>query len=608
MQGHTPGLYNGNRGQLEDNLLAEKLLGARVQRPPSSPVRIRQPSFRIRSPSSALVEGSGNITKGDGEHVIRKAVLSSDSSCEPGVAETRIEEPAQDLWQLRDASNTLQRKQVNPISTSNAIASLRNGVEITIQADVDAHHTQPQEPAFEQLQYHHVSDAQLQKRRPGSNAGSSRPPSLSSISNTLSSSVGSKIVSHKVHTSSPDAVSSLPVSAVKLESELHDRGRSSASHAQVSESHSLSPNRTSRNSSGPSPDRSKRASQTDLLKIPYAQQMTHHSLAMDNAQLRGSVGESASLLDVGKTLQMYRANVRKTNDPAIQYEFAVFMVNVAQETPLSISSERQEPPRRGPDDRTELLNEAKQILQKLADRTYIYAQYYLGDGYFSGLFNKGKQDYDRALPLFVSAGKHGHAEAAYRAALCYEYAWGSRRDYQKAVQYYRMAATKNHPGASTRLGLACLSGEMGLAGRYREGVTWLKRATESADEQHNQAPYELGLLHIHGYGDDIFKDESYSAQLFTRAAELGHAEASLRMGEAYEHGILSCPKDPALSIHFYTGAAQGGIAKAMMALCAWYMVGAEPVLQKDEAEAYEWAKRAAEQGKVALCSIYSLLN
>jgi TPR repeat protein len=33
-----------------------------------------------------------------------------------------------------------------------------------------------------------------------------------------------------------------------------------------------------------------------------------------------------------------------------------------------------------------------------------------------------------------------------------------------------------------------------------------------------------------------------------------------------------------------------------MNLCAWYMVGAEPVLEKDENEAYEWAKKAAEHG------------
>jgi TPR repeat protein len=145
---------------------------------------------------------------------------------------------------------------------------------------------------------------------------------------------------------------------------------------------------------------------------------------------------------------------------------------------------------------------------------------------------------------------------------------------------------------------ACLAGDMGLGKRYRDGITWMKRAAESSDSQYNSAPYELGVMHETGYGDDVFMDESYAAQLFTKSAELGHVEAAYRLGDAYEHGKLSCPRDPALSIHFYTSAAQSGQHPlSMMALCAWYLVGAEPVLEKDENEAYEWATRAAALGE-----------
>lgn len=138
---------------------------------------------------------------------------------------------------------------------------------------------------------------------------------------------------------------------------------------------------------------------------------------------------------------------------------------------------------------------------------------------------------------------------------------------------------------------------MGLNGKYREGVKWLKRAAESADFQYNSAPYELARLHEVGYGDDIFKDEAYAAQLYTQSAELGHPEASLVMGKAYEYGRMTCPKDAALSIHFYNSAAQGGQPEAMMALCAWYLFGAEPILARDDQEAFEWAKRSADLGK-----------
>ncbi|TVY83545.1 Protein SKT5 [Lachnellula suecica] len=353
----------------------------------------------------------------------------------------------------------------------------------------------------------------------------------------------------------------------------------------------------------------RRISYVDLANTQYPQ-AAPAPISLDNSQLRSAVGSNASLLSMAKTLEMYRQNVKKLNDAETQYAFAIFLIQAAQEaglgqedspTPRKVSpkaggrdldSPYVDKPQSSPQ---ELLAEAKHILQKLSDRSYPFAQYYLADGYASGLFSKGKEDYNTAFPLFVSASKHGHAESGYRAALCYEFGWGSRKDPAKAVQFYRQSASKNHPGAMTRLGRACLSGDLGM-NKYREGLKWLKRATESADLQYNAAPYHLGLLYITGYGDDIFQDETYAAQLFTQAADLGHAESCYILGDAYEHGKLSCPRDPALSVHFYTGAAQRGHPAAMMALCAWYMVGAEPVLEKDENEAYEWARQAAECG------------
>lgn len=387
-----------------------------------------------------------------------------------------------------------------------------------------------------------------------------------------------------------------PSSAYTLGSELNPQNR-------------LSPNLSTGGGASPSPNGSpavygrqlsanrrspdnRPVSYVDLLNLPYNQQIAPAANIGNSQQLRSAVGANASLLDTKKTLEMYRANVKKTQDSAVQYEFALFMVQVAREVMASEDPAADSQGLTAP----EMLREARQILQKLADRSYPFAQYYLADGYASGLFNKDKPDYDRAFPLFVAASKHGHAESGYRAALCYEFGWGCRKDYAKAVQFYRAAASKNHPGAAARLGKACLTGDMGLQNKYREGVKWLKRASESADYQYNNAPYELGLLHETGYGEDIFKDEVYAVQLFTQAAELGHPQAALKLGEAYEHGTLRCPKDAALSVHYYNCAAQADVPEAMMNLCAWYMVGAEPVLEKDENEAYEWAKKAAEQG------------
>ncbi|KAL9004192.1 MAG: hypothetical protein Q9188_002985 [Gyalolechia gomerana] len=381
-----------------------------------------------------------------------------------------------------------------------------------------------------------------------------------------------------------------PTSAYSSTSDLASRNRSPQ----------RSPNHLSRLSpagSAHSPD-SRPISYIDLINVPYPQPPPA-ATNIDNVHLQKVVGNNASLLSTKRTLDMYRANVKKTNDPTIQYEFAIFMIQTAQDASNgsddALDGSASDRPASA-ESRVELLREARHILQKLSDRSYPFAQYYLADGYASGLFSKGKEDHDRAFPLFIAASKHGHAEAGYRAGLCYEFGWGTRKDPPKAAQFFRQAASKNHPGAASRLGRACLVGDLGLGTRYKEGIKWLKRAAESADFQYNNAPYELGLLHETGYGDDIFLDESYAAQLFTQSADLGHMEANYRLGDAYEHGKLSCPKDPALSVHFYTGAAQKGHPLALMALCAWYMVGAPPVLEKDENEAYEWAKKAAETG------------
>jgi TPR repeat protein len=395
-----------------------------------------------------------------------------------------------------------------------------------------------------------------------------------------------------------------PASAYSIGSDYGTRGRSPV---MISQSPSWSGRALSAHSG--TPDGSRPASYVDLLNAPYPQPPPVPHAMFDNSGLRSAVGSNASLLSTQKTLEMYRLNVKKTNDAQTQYAFALLLIDAAREIGLGEPNlaTGKHSPKLGRDlespyvetaasSSQDLLREARAILQKLADRSYPYAQYYLADGYASGLFNKGKEDYDRAFPLFTAASKHGHAESGYRAALCYEFGWGCRKDPAKAVQYYRQSASKNHPGAMTRLGRACLSGDLGL-NKYREGLKWLKRATDSADPQYNAAPYHLGLLYETGYGDDVFQDETYAAQLFTQAADLGHAEACYKLGDAYEHGKLSCPRDPALSVHFYTGAAQKGQASAMMALCAWYMVGAEPVLEKDENEAYEWARRAAECGK-----------
>ncbi|KAI9053506.1 hypothetical protein LZ554_002461 [Drepanopeziza brunnea f. sp. 'monogermtubi'] len=561
--------------------------GRRLQGAPTSSakVNVQRENWPPR-PSSATVENGGYGKD-------RQYSQDSAQQYEPESFQYRM--PVTQDMPLRPGYNTSGEAPQVTVISSGASASLRTPSDGSLRREynVDENANEVEIQPVPRLQYHHQShhsDGGV-----GSKRGSPNRPTSELVG------IGQSINRHLTPTAQTARRSSTqrPISAYS------DMRRGSSPALSGSPMYG---GRASSANSGRSSD-GRPLSYIDLANMSYPQ-AAPAPISLDNSQLRSVVGSNASLLTMAKTLEMYRQNVKKLNDSATQYAFAIFLIQAAQEAGLNLEGDspaRKPRPKSANRDTDspyvdkplaspqELLNEAKHMLQKLSDRSYPFAQYYLADGYASGLFNKGKEDYGTAFPLFVSASKHGHAESGYRAALCYEFGWGCRKDAAKAVQFYRQSASKNHPGAMTRLGRACLFGNLGL-NKYREGIKWLKRATESADSQYNAAPYHLGLLYETGHGDDIFQDEIYAAQLFTQAADLGHAESCYRLGNAYEHGKLGCPRDPALSVHFYTGAAQRGHPAGMMALCAWYMVGAEPILEKDENEAYEWARQAADAG------------
>ncbi|KAF4604669.1 hypothetical protein EYR40_003447 [Pleurotus pulmonarius] len=317
---------------------------------------------------------------------------------------------------------------------------------------------------------------------------------------------------------------------------------------------------------------------------------------LDHSHLRP--GNNAALLSHQRTLELYRANAKKTQDPDIQFEFAVFMIDASKSMPIPAPTPGNTlEVEKALDKRDDLVREATSLLKRLADRGHAASQYFLADCYANGIGTvKNKQDFDRGYPLFVLAAKHNHPDAAYRAGTCCENGWGCRRESAKALTFYRKAAASLHPGALYRLGIAELNGELGLSKRPKEGVKWLKRSAEHATAEFPHALHELALLHERGIDDVVFVDYEYSVELLAQAAELGYAPSAYRLGECYEYGKMGCPQDPALSIHYYNIAAQQNHRDACFALTAWYLVGSPGVLPQSDTEAFLWAQKAAEAG------------
>ncbi|KAL6452863.1 SKT5 Chitin synthase regulator SKT5 [Candida maltosa Xu316] len=371
--------------------------------------------------------------------------------------------------------------------------------------------------------------------------------------------------------------------------------------------------------------------------------------------IQSYLGENSShLMPRIKTLELYRKNARKSNDPNVLFQYAQYMLqtallletelqniiaannnsnNVGGTTTSSQSSGSQNgtnspfanrsienSPRKGPLDfkngnghkksksidfanielegnekklKRVLLKEAIKYLKRLSDKGYVEAQYLLADAYSSGALEK--IDNKEAFILFQSAAKHGHVESAYRTSYCYEEGLGTGRDARKAVEFLKIAASRNHPAAMYKLGVYSFYGRMGLPtdmNTKKMGIKWLGRASNVATELTAAAPYELGRLYYHGFEDIVLQDKKYGLELYAQAAALGHLQSAAILGRHYEIGEV-LPQDSNLSIHYYTQAALGGDANSMLAMCAWYLVGSEPFLPKDEGEAFEWAKRAA---------------
>jgi TPR repeat protein len=250
--------------------------------------------------------------------------------------------------------------------------------------------------------------------------------------------------------------------------------------------------------------------------------------------------------------------------------------------------------------REKYIFDAHKILKKLVHQGYPDAMFFLAECHGQGSLGLAV-DPKEAFNLYTSAAKLGHAQAAYRVAVCCEMGseegGGTRRDPMKAIQWYKRAASMGDTPAMYKLGIILLKGLLGQPRNPREALSWLKRAAERADKENPHALHELGLLYENASpSDSIVKDENYSRQLFTQGAELGYKFSQFRLGSAFEYGMLGCPIDARQSIAWYTRAAAQGEHQSELALSGWYLTGSDGILQQSDTEAYLWARKAASSG------------
>jgi TPR repeat protein len=157
-------------------------------------------------------------------------------------------------------------------------------------------------------------------------------------------------------------------------------------------------------SSPSSTSSSNRQQQPAAVTYKYRTNPTAHItnlLSLDHSHLKP--GQNASLLSYAQTINMYRENAKKTNNPDIQCELAKFIIDAATR---KAEGEAQD----------EYLAEAEKLLKQLSIKGHADAQYELGKLFAAGLLHKKgrKPELEKAFALFVQASKHFHADAANR--------------------------------------------------------------------------------------------------------------------------------------------------------------------------------------------------
>lgn len=128
---------------------------------------------------------------------------------------------------------------------------------------------------------------------------------------------------------------------------------------------------------------------------------------------------------------------------------------------------------------------------------------------------------------------------------------------------------------------------------YVQAVEWYRKAVEQG---HPEAQYKLGWMHRMGLG--VLQDYDEALQCYIKASKQGHEKAERNALEVfyrgYSHYRSSVQKDNAEAVFWIRKAAEQGNVDAQMDMGRMYYEG-ENVAQ-DHMLAADWFRRVAEQG------------
>jgi TPR repeat protein len=179
--------------------------------------------------------------------------------------------------------------------------------------------------------------------------------------------------------------------------------------------------------------------------------------------------------------------------------------------------------------------------RKAAGQGDAMGEFWLGNCYLKGLgveIYRGPVGEDSSRPSGQGSvtGRNlgnGGMELYLRASVPFGDPPGGKRDYAKAMAFFRKAAAQGYTGAEDRIGYLYYWGA-GVVQDHGEAAKWYKKA---ADEDDPVGEYLLGLLYLNGQG--VPKNRGSGMEYLRRSAEQGFIGAQNRLKTEMERARIA---------------------------------------------------------------------
>lgn len=193
-----------------------------------------------------------------------------------------------------------------------------------------------------------------------------------------------------------------------------------------------------------------------------------------------------------------------------------------------------------------------------------------------------------AITDLTELADEGYVPAMNNLGATYQIGIGVEKDYEKAIEWYRLSAGKGFVPSMSIIGWMYHRG-LGTERDDIKAMEWYRKAAEggSASAMHN-----IGFTYHHGWG--VEKDPVEAAKWFRRAAEAGFGQAMSMTAWTYQVG-RGVPVDGKRAIEWYEKAAEIGELSAMDALGGFYDTGGSGIARQP-GKAADWLMKSLKSG------------